>query len=143
MSKLWRGGGEDTVTSVMIGTQLRHVRSFIIDGWLFSSLPLLHTCSPQWRVGFGRGPGQIAARQASSNLVVELQAQLLKPWRRAGGGANDVALALLLDRRAAADTCSDKSDIRYMTKTIVQKFMAMATFIQSRFKHNFPSVLIL
>ena len=119
MSKLWRGGGEDTVTSVMIGTQLRHVRSFIIDGWLFSSLPLLHTCSPQWRVGFGRGPGQIAAaRQASSNLVVELQAQLLKPWRRrAGGGVNDVALALLLDRRAAADTCSDKSDIRYMTKT--------------------------
>ena len=124
-------------------TQLRHVRSFIIDGWLFSSLPLLHTCSPQWRVGFGRGPGQIAARQASSNLVVELQAQLLKPWRRAGGGVNDVALALLLDRRAAADTCSDKSDIRYMTKTIVQKFMAMATFIQSRFKHNVPSVLIL
>ena len=107
------GGREDTVTSVMIGTQLRHVRSFIIDGWLFSSLPLSHTCSPQWRVGFGRGgrgPGQIAARR---------QAGIFKFGRRVRSSAAQaleeaermmLLVALLLDRRAAAVPINQISD---------------------------------
>ena len=94
MSKLWKGGrggkggGEDSVTSVMIGTQLQHVRSFIIDGWLFS-LPFL-CCTPVHRNG-GRGRGKQRHLQFWSNLELKLSRMMVH-----------VALDLILDRHSTA-----------------------------------------
>ena len=70
----------DSVTSVMIGTQLQHVRSFIIDGWPFSS-PVAHLFTA---MAGGRGPGQTAA---ASSILSSLELKLEKAERICNDGA--------------------------------------------------------